>query len=128
MSAKTFRKTKISHPLIRTRMCVYQEVRNACFPENFANVLNKWSLSASKTQSKYAVMSMTRLQISTLVDIPKTQKSKMHVIRWHGEIHPRVIFFRYTYLSPRAENWKFSPRFEIDILTFLHDILNALIL
>ena len=118
MSAKTFRKTKISHPLIRTRMCVYQEVRNACFPEKFVNVLNKWSLSALKTQSKCAAMSMMTLQISTLVDIPKTQKSKMHVTRRRGKIHPGVNFFRDTrsfLLGLKTENfhpglkWIFWP-------------------
>ena len=41
-----------------------------------------------------------------------------------GEVKftPGWIFFEITYLSPWAENWKFPPRDEIDILTFLHDI------
>ena len=38
------------------------------------------------------------------------------------------MFLRYTYLSLRAENWKFPPRGETDILTFLHDISNVSIL
>ena len=42
--SKTFRKTKISYPLIRTPMCVYQGVRNVSFSENFAYVLNECSL------------------------------------------------------------------------------------
>ena len=33
---QNFRKTNISYPLIRTRTCAYQEVRNACFPEILA--------------------------------------------------------------------------------------------
>ena len=41
---KIFRKTNISYPLIRTRMCAYQGVRNVSFPENFAYVLNGWPL------------------------------------------------------------------------------------
>ena len=36
---KIFRKT-ISNPLIRTRTCAYQGVRNVNFAENFAYVLN----------------------------------------------------------------------------------------
>ena len=32
------------------------------------------------------------------------------------------IFLRYSYLSSQAENWKFPPRGEMDILTFLYDI------
>ena len=38
---KIFRKTNISYSLIRTRSCVYQEVRNVSFSENFAHVLNE---------------------------------------------------------------------------------------
>ena len=38
---KIFRKTNISYPLIRTRSCAYQEVRNVSFSENFAHVLNE---------------------------------------------------------------------------------------
>ena len=41
---KIFRKTNIPYPLIRTRTCVYQGVRNVSFPESFAYVLNEWSL------------------------------------------------------------------------------------
>ena len=39
---KIFRKTKISNPLICTRTCAYQGVRNVSFPESFAYVLNGW--------------------------------------------------------------------------------------
>ena len=51
----------------------------------------------------------------------------LHVeARWNS---PRgEIFLRYTYLSLRAENLKSSPQGEMDILTFLHDILNVFIL
>ena len=37
---KIFRKTDISKPLIRTRTCAYQGVRNISFSETFAYVLN----------------------------------------------------------------------------------------
>ena len=37
---KIFRETNISTPLILTRTCAYQEVRNVSFPENFAYLLN----------------------------------------------------------------------------------------
>ena len=37
---KIFQKTNISEPLIRTRTCAYQGVRNVSFSENFAYVLN----------------------------------------------------------------------------------------
>ena len=40
---KIFRKTNISNPLIRTRTCAYQEVRNVSFSENFAYVHNGWA-------------------------------------------------------------------------------------
>ena len=38
-----FRKTNISYLLIRARTCAYQELRNVCLSENFANILNEWS-------------------------------------------------------------------------------------
>ena len=38
---QTFRKTKISYPLVRTRACAYQGVRNVTFSEHFAYVLNE---------------------------------------------------------------------------------------
>ena len=37
---KVFRKTNISNPLIRTRTCAEQGVRNVSFSENSAYVLN----------------------------------------------------------------------------------------
>ena len=37
-------KTNISYSLIRTRTCAYLGVRNVCFSENFAHVLNDYSL------------------------------------------------------------------------------------
>ena len=39
---KMFRKTDISYPLIRTRTCAYQVLRQFSFSENFASVLNGW--------------------------------------------------------------------------------------
>ena len=43
---KIFRKTNISKPLIRTGTCAYQGVRNVIFSENFAYILNGWTLNA----------------------------------------------------------------------------------
>ena len=42
---KVFRKTNISHPLIRTCKCEYYGVRNVSFSENLAYLLNEWSLT-----------------------------------------------------------------------------------
>ena len=36
-----FEKTNIFYPLISTRTCAYQEVRNISFSENFAYILNE---------------------------------------------------------------------------------------
>ena len=38
-------KTSISDPSIRTRTCAYQRVKNISFSENFAYVLNGWTLT-----------------------------------------------------------------------------------
>ena len=45
---KIFPKTNISNPLIRTRTCAYQKVRNVSFSENFTYVLNGWPQMKSK--------------------------------------------------------------------------------
>ena len=39
------RKTKIFYPLIHTRTCPYQEVRNISFRRIIAYVLNEWPLN-----------------------------------------------------------------------------------
>ena len=46
---KIFRKTNISYPLIGTRKCEYQGVRNLSSLENFAYVLNGYSIRYSWT-------------------------------------------------------------------------------
>ena len=50
-----------------------------------------------------------------------------HVTRKLDEIHLGANL-RYKCLSPRAENWKFPPQGEMDILIFLHHTLNVFIL
>ena len=42
MRTQNFRKN-ISYPLICTRTCTYQGIRNVSFSENFAYLLNEWS-------------------------------------------------------------------------------------
>ena len=39
-----------------------------------------------------------------------------------------ISAYLYTYLSPRAERWNFPPGGEMNILTFLYEILNVFIL
>ena len=48
---KIFRKTNICNPLIRTRTCTYQDVRNVSFSENCAYVLNEWPHEKFKNSS-----------------------------------------------------------------------------
>ena len=50
---KIHRKTYISHPLIRTRTCAYQRVRNVSFSENCAYVLNEWSHTYHRSNLHY---------------------------------------------------------------------------
>ena len=45
---KISRKIDISYPAIRTRTCADQDVRTVSFLENYAYVLNDWSLSKQK--------------------------------------------------------------------------------
>ena len=46
--AKFSEKLTFLTPLIRTRMCAYQGVRNVSFSENFVYVLNGWTLLGRK--------------------------------------------------------------------------------
>ena len=41
--AKFSEKTNTSYPLICTRTCAYQGVRNVSFSENFGKVLSEWN-------------------------------------------------------------------------------------
>ena len=50
---KIFRKTNISYPLIRTRTCAYQGLRNVSCSENFAHVLNGWTQEVLTTTMVY---------------------------------------------------------------------------
>ena len=43
--------TNIFYPLIRTRTCAYQGVKNISFSEKFAYVINEWSLFDNKNQT-----------------------------------------------------------------------------
>ena len=42
MYTQNFQKIRTSYPLIRTRTCAHQVIRNPSFSEVFAHVLNKW--------------------------------------------------------------------------------------
>ena len=66
---KIFRKSNISNPLIRTRKCAYQGVRNVSFSEHFAYVLNGWPLSELKMEkSNYIVNFLTSASITRQQD------------------------------------------------------------
>ena len=49
------RKSNIPNPLIRTRTCAYQGVRNVSFSENLAYVLNGWPQRSQRAFSFYSV-------------------------------------------------------------------------
>ena len=67
---KSFRKTNIFHPLIRTlRMWAYQGVKNTCFAETFTYVLNKWP-PKSCTYPKGKMSYSTEIQITTWKESP----------------------------------------------------------
>ena len=48
---KIFQKLTIFNPLIRTRPCACQAARNVNFSENFAHVLNGFSLTKAECKS-----------------------------------------------------------------------------
>ena len=58
---KIFRKTNIFYPLIPTRACAYQWVKNISFSDNFANVINEWYFSKNlKFFKAYITCSLTQ--------------------------------------------------------------------
>ena len=57
MYTKFSKKTNISYPLIRTRTCAYQGLRNVIFPENFANVSDDPRKLLFVILSKFAAVS-----------------------------------------------------------------------
>ena len=74
---KIFRKTNISNPLICTRTCAYQGVRNVSFSGNFAYVLNGWPLLPYSYLRKSVSVSIVILffYINFLIRFCKTLKS-----------------------------------------------------
>ena len=69
---KIFWKTIISNPLIRTRMCEYQGVRNVSFSKNLVSARNRWSLRAENfsLQGLFCMMKL-KLRKSDLLKILK---------------------------------------------------------
>ena len=53
----------ISYPLIRARMRAYQGVRNVSFSENFASVLNEWSLIQIQILSSEAYLGANKWSV-----------------------------------------------------------------
>ena len=92
-------KTNISHhlirtqkltfftPLIRTRTCAYQEVRNVSFPENFPHVLNESSLIAS-TLFLFKLKSFCKV-ILGIESVIKFGKCKN--VQWQEKYHCKSI-------------------------------------
>ena len=108
---KSFRKTNISNPLIRTctRTCAYQGVRNASFSENFAYVLK--SYLRYKTITPQSVLSEAQvknfflfrrkimfrsqdIQVFVVLAIPRFSKS---VTSWCILVHETGCIFKYIF-------------------------------
>ena len=60
-SAKFSEKTNISNPLIRTRTCTYQGIKNVSFSEDFANVLNGSFLMLHKKSLKNTTIDLFKM-------------------------------------------------------------------
>ena len=75
--SKFSEKTNFSYLLIRTRICAYQGVRNVRFSENFAYVLNEWSLMVSHF-SQYWSFNIPILACLSLSRSPGKSRSQSH--------------------------------------------------
>ena len=85
--AQIFRKADISYPLIRRRTYAYQRARNICFSENFAYVLNTWSLAHSSE------LRQNWLSINTLLTLQFTALSGLFSRGFYDLIHEKAILY-----------------------------------
>ena len=86
LSSTIFRKTNISNPLMRTRTCTYQGVRNVSFSENFAYVFNGWPPTNQKCtlfENKYLP--------GLLMSCPGLLHVKVYNIIWQVKLLDRCI-------------------------------------
>ena len=84
---RIFRKTNISNPLIRTRTCVYQGVKNVSFSENFAYV--RWLSLPYLFFLCQSTISLV-FYVLSLVPIRETVNTKCQVqanLKKPGKIH-----------------------------------------
>ena len=68
-------KMYISNPLICTRTCAYQWVRNISFSENFAYGLNEWPLLFIRSRTFCLVKEKKNPDLQIFIRIGKTLKS-----------------------------------------------------
>ena len=57
---------KITNPLVHTRTCTYQGIRNVSFPKNFAYVVNGWSHRIANFPETTAEVYLEPCQISLM--------------------------------------------------------------
>ena len=85
-----FRKTNISDPLIRTRTCVYQGVKNVSFWEKLAYLINEWPIytNYSRHQLFKRKKSFSRILNDRISD-------KKKIITWVLTLST-ILFARFT--------------------------------
>ena len=81
-----FRKSNTSYCLTHTRTCAYQGVTNVIFSENFANVLNEWSLRLARygdipTDNFYCKQVNNSLVVWTILEHSTSMTIKMMILQ-----------------------------------------------
>ena len=105
-----FRKTNISYPLIRTRTCVYQGVRNVCFPENLMCFV---SLKHLFWNSPFCLITddLTEVIIIGVGDFTKTKKEKISQVGKINILFAKTTKIRWVTVFPDWKNDAVSTLF-----------------
>ena len=124
-----FRKTNISYPLIRTRTCVHQGIRNNRFSEDFTYVLNGWTL----TEKNPKETNTSSLLLTWFFSIPRSMVWKIvqylensniicygRLVKTEGYC-PEAVEENYIILVARC-SFQFVLDFCVNNIRFIHHI------
>ena len=112
--AQNFPKTYISYPLINTRSCEYQGVRNISLWKIFANVLNEWSIRAlGRGEVKADCQSNI---LTTITENIKESQNLGNYIYQISETRFTFTIFQTTQMQTKS-GYIFNP---FQVMTILH--------
>ena len=112
-----FQKTNISYPLIRTRTCAYQEVRNVCFSENLAGFVflkHRLEIRVCVTGGKKCSF-FRKLVVLCFLEISVLRFALLPYYRRYKSLIQRRIKNPVEHLR-----WNFLPKFKYGIYIYIY--------